>query len=357
MIQWLAKNLNVDVSNLPANFPWLRDVAASPDVMFKKLQEEDYPLEIAPYRLRSYNSAQQLYLPAQYLGIPVYVVGIGQQDSLSDHFMEDLRLQVRHGAGNKPPIEEWTGTNRKVFNTEVMQAKNFNPFWAKSLLKTLLATDKLSKMRWLDISAGWGDRLLTAMALDMEYLGFDPNAKLFPRYQQMLDTLGKPTEQNFYVEYPIPSTQGKYKQKIYQAAFENISMVPESVDVVLTSIPYFNLEVYEVDNPEQSINKFPTYEEWMRGFVFVSIESAWQALKIGGYLILHLGDAKNMHLAEPTNLYIEDYCAGAQWQGILAIQGTAGYQRPVWVWKKGTVGSKWKPEQVRSLAKLYPQFF
>ena len=45
--------------------------------------------------------------------------------------------------------------------------------------------------RWLDCSAGWGDRLVGAIAFDCEYLGVDPSKCMTPVYQEIIKGLVK----------------------------------------------------------------------------------------------------------------------------------------------------------------------
>jgi 16S rRNA G966 N2-methylase RsmD len=75
----------------------------------------------------------------------------------------------------------------------------------------------------LDPYAGWGDRCLTAMALDIDYIGIDSNINLKLPYDKMLKY------------YPSNSNV----EIIYDKC-ENIDIVNLDFDFVFTSPPYWN---------------------------------------------------------------------------------------------------------------------
>ena len=217
------------------------------------------------------------------------------------------------------------------------ESKQFRPTWAKGLL-TLMKIPAKGKV--LDISAGWSDRLLTAISMDMDYLGFDPNTKLIPGHEAVISMFGDPS-----------------RHRVIYKPFEDAT--PEEIgtgyDVVLTSPPYFTTEIYSED-PTQSVSRYPDYVAWMNRFLFPSLQKAWNALKPDGYLALHLSDPRGLMLAEPTNLFIEEYLPNASYEGIIGVTGVKGEGRPVWIWMKKSSGipNVWNPRVRRSLSALYP---
>ncbi|CAE7315323.1 unnamed protein product [Symbiodinium pilosum] len=62
---------------------------------------------------------------------------------------------------------------------------------------------------------------------------------------------------------------------------------PETVDLVFTSPPYFNTELYS-DEATQSHVKFPTAQTWRLGFLVPTLHNAAAALRPGGYFLLAL---------------------------------------------------------------------
>lgn len=228
---------------------------------------------------------------------------------------------------------------REIIYQNIPETRTFNPSWSKALLEETLGNDLAGKS-WLDISAGWGDRLITAAVLKMRYRAADPNTKLQPGYQRIISGYGDPK-----------------LQQVLAVGFEDLELGDELFDVVLSSPPYFNLEIYNTEENTQSIARHPERTGWLVQFLFPVLQKAWNHLRVGGYLILHLGDNKEIPLSEETNLFIETYLQGSSWQGVIGVQnkevmditGAAigGYARPVWVWQKrapNTAVRRWEPQ-------------
>ena len=55
------------------------------------------------------------------------------------------------------------------------------------MLRVLIKKIKATKV--LDFTAGWGARLIAAMALDIDYTGIDANKALKPGYDKIIKTL------------------------------------------------------------------------------------------------------------------------------------------------------------------------
>lgn len=334
-----AKNklISMALSNeLP--FPFKKTYLPSPRELFNELKKSNISYEYEPYRLKSYYPKYNLYLPPLYKNQPTYILleENHEYDNLSDYFIENVRLRGRRADQVVSPLESWEDKNildkvfaevltkerinnktiREVFSTVVSENKTFLLSWVKGLLQ-LTGNDKSDK-KFLDISAGWGDRLLTAMSLNMEYLGFDPNPDLIVHHNEMIKMFGNG------------------HQQVIQEPFETADIPNDYYDVVLSSPPYFDLEIYDTsDNSRQSVESFPTFEKWMVRFLFVSIVKCWEALKDGGYLILHLGDTRTLNMCEATNLFIESF-NNSEWMGTVGVYGGSfNNKRPVWIWRKG----------------------
>jgi hypothetical protein len=348
-------------------FPYHRLISLPPQTLFSNLQRFINKTSTDPYKLKSYYPLYDSYLPPKFRGSHFVIKedkdAYDNIDVLSDHFIEEERLKGRRYNQNMSVIEEWNddtylqrilekvltydnitpqSMNAAIHYVTVGAAvKIFKPTWAKALIHTVMGSDVKGK-KWLDISSGWGDRLLTAMALDMDYVGFDPNTNLQKGHSEMIRMFGDPT-----------------RHMVIYEPFEK-GIIPDSpYDVVMTSPPYFNLEVYD-SGSGQSIVNYPAYETWMVWFLFSSLEKAWRNLRVGGYLILHLGDAKTIITTEAANIFIETYLPGASWEGVIGLVGDTGSARPVWVWKKVDVRDPrqiWSPSSKRSLVNMYPVLF
>lgn len=344
----VATEIIARVRNGEIWFPYHKYFKGNPDQLFNNLKIIDLETREGSYKLYSYYPSYASYLPPLFRNLPVTIQGSRSTkdsvDVLSDHFIEDVRLKSKRYDQPQSILECWeidtclkeiikkALTKEKItpqsmrdsIYESIAETKVFNPTWAKAILKLVLLgattgqdNNLLVGKKWLDISAGWGDRLLTAMALDMEYTGFDPNIELIKGHSEMIHRFGNPNIHHVIYE-----------------PFETAIIPGGPYDVVFTSPPFFTIEEYAHGQFGQSIVSYPKYDQWMVKFLFTSLEKAWNNLKDGGYFILHLGDAKTIITAEAANIFIENYLPGASWEGVIGLQGEGGYARPVWVWKK-----------------------
>lgn len=347
-------------------FPYHRLISLPPRTLFSNLQKITLKTKAEPYRLYSYYPKYNSYLPPKfrdgYLTIHSTASTYEQANVLSDYFIEDVRLQGKRYDQDLSTLGCWENDEcltrilknalekkeinpvnmRQVVFETIPETKVFNPTWARALIHSVMGTN-VARKKWLDISSGWGDRLLAAMSLDMDYVGFDPNTNLKKGHSEMIAMFGD-----------------KSRHQVIYEPFEKGTIPAGPYDVVLTSPPYFDLEEYAPGQEGQSIVSYSGYTRWMVWFMFAALEKAWKNLAIGGYLILHLGDAKTIVIVEPTNIFIENYLPGASWEGVIGVAGDKGYPRPVWVWKKVDARG---PRRIwdmttsseRTLLKMYPE--
>lgn len=254
--------------------------------------------------------------------------------ALVDFFSEPARmLAVRKDEG-APPLELWRNEDVARFVVEKALRKygDLTDFSLRhglygkvagcNLFKCHLASaiyTFLGGTRILDPCAGWGDRLLGAMGTPAvkRYLAFDPNPALVPCHQGMIATL-KPlaTEGADYQVSPVPFEEGVIPAADGKPAF----------DLVMTSPPYFTLELYEderrkglvppptstssasssssasaVDGTstagdsdsatsKQSTVSYPTLEEWLERWYFPMMAKAWAQLMPGGHMAFYIND-------------------------------------------------------------------
>ena len=129
----------------------------------------------------------------------------------------------------------------------------------------------------LDPTAGWGGRMLGAWALDIDYTGIDTNTELKPAYDGMIDFLNK--EQEFDRE--LFETQTSQLKMIFKSCLDvDFSEIP--YDMVLTSPPYINLELYEHMEPWQSDEAF------YKDFFLPLFEKCLKHIKIGGNVCFNI---------------------------------------------------------------------
>lgn len=361
-----AKELVKRIRRGQIKFPFKRDFIMDPFELFNSIKTIQPVIRSnVQYKLHSYFSQRNLYLPPRFRGVTATVTAAPNSylttDVLTDYFIEKQRLSVHRYDTPLSIMEKWED-NEELYKLmlKVVRQKRITPYticdaiyrgfdnpeaklfrmtWAKALIELVLGADVAGK-KWLDISAGWGDRLLTAMALDIDYVGFDPNTELRDGHKEMIRLFGDP----------------KRHRVIYEP-FETAKIPDGPYDFVLTSPPYFTIEEYVPGQAGQSIVSYPDFNQWMVWFLFASVMKAWAELKVGGHLIMYLGDGKSVRICEALNIFIEDYLAGASWEGIIGLVGDSGYARPVWVWQKLNPGDevvRWNPKVERSIEADYP---
>ena len=129
----------------------------------------------------------------------------------------------------------------------------------------------------LDPTAGWGGRMLGAWALDIDYTGIDTNTELKPAYDGMIDFLNKEQE----LDTELFETQTSQLKMIYKSCLDvDFSEIP--YDMVLTSPPYINLELYEHMEPWQSDEAF------YKDFFLPLFEKCLKHIKIGGNVCFNI---------------------------------------------------------------------
>ena len=158
-----------------------------------------------------------------------------------------------------------------------------------------------------DPSAGWGGRIIGAMAAKTDrhimYLGTDPNPDhiirdSYTKYDDMAQFFNDKTNRdNGLAKLIDPDVETINKWKIWSKGSEVIQYEPEfqkykgKVSVVFTSPPYFHREEYSTDK-EQSCHKFSQYEDWKNGFLYETLKTAYEWLRPGGYICWNIASIK-----------------------------------------------------------------
>ncbi len=127
-----------------------------------------------------------------------------------------------------------------------------------------------------DPSAGFGGRLLGAISSPRikRYIACEPSEKTFEGLHKMVIKLGD-SNPNF----------------VLLKRGSEIRSIGEEVDLIFTSPPYFNTEIYS-DEETQSCNKFPKYRDWLDGYLYQTLLYVPETLKRGGYLVINIANTK-----------------------------------------------------------------
>lgn len=173
-------------------------------------------------------------------------------------------------------------------------AANFAPSVAKDIYNNYLGNNEI----YYDYSCGFGGRLLGFIACDFiergaKYIGVEPSTKTFIGLSNMI--------QFFDVKNHV---------SIYKDVAENFcpNELIGKVKLAFSSPPYFNREIYSNERT-QSCNKFKTWDKWLNGFWFQTIDNCHKLLKKDGYFIANINDIKvNKNLTLPLIGETVRYC-------------------------------------------------
>ena len=186
----------------------------------------------------------------------------------------------------------------------------YRPHFAKQICEMQMAhTGLLFEDHVLfDPCMGWGGRLLGTVAQGWHYVGCDPNVETYNNIQRMVDFLNiAPMVELNNHGAELFDFQGRKKQQ-------------RLVDAVLTSPPYFDLEVYTTDR-EQSYNKHDNYASWRDEWYVPLIKNCLSILKDDGISAWNVMNSKN-------NNMVDDLLAAHNYLGWQLV-GTLGFDSPL----------------------------
>jgi len=171
--------------------------------------------------------------------------------------------------------------------TDVYEAHRINQgaivFFKSSTAKYIYK--KYNAKRVLDPTAGWGGRMLGAMSLGIDYVGYDTNVELKKGYDEMTETINK-----------LFDVQGK-QQMIYEDCLE--ADFDDNYDLVLTSPPYVNMENYE------HMELFENDDEFYNSFLIPMLNKSFLHLTNEGHMCINISPKMYKKL---TNKYGARVC-------------------------------------------------
>ena len=165
--------------------------------------------------------------------------------------------------------------------------------------------------RWLDPTAGWGDRLRVAIATGVEYVGVDSNYSMQPAYKAIIDD-------------KAGGDHSKYTVK--KGRFQNVK-IDGMFDLVFTSPPFFTVEIYE------NMTEWKDVEHFMKEFLRPFLRKSHKHLEKNGHLVLYIEDRPEAEFIDLMKEYVLDTFPDMKYEGAFYYQG-AGRLRPYYVWKK-----------------------
>ncbi len=125
-----------------------------------------------------------------------------------------------------------------------------------------------SRVAIMDITMGWGGRMVGACALDMpKYIGVDVNQNLRPLLSSMADFLRE---------------RSKTEIELYFQDARTIDYSSMKYDMVFTSPPYYNLEIYN------GVKTWSSKKEWDEEFYWPILWLSYEGLMSGGHFCINV---------------------------------------------------------------------
>ncbi len=314
----------------------------SPLELFEELKK--YEPKIYETSKRHIIKCNKIYSPLTY-GKDKYIFVRSQKymkiDVITDWFTQPHRIRSRKKYDETSPYNEWIKSNMcKVFKNnlnsynrsdlinitkDIFHGKNkhvstFRPTWIKGIFIKLmeqLKTDS-DEICVLDPCMGWGDRLITTISMGWRYEGYDANINLKPAYDKIIDTFGDTKKHKYII-----------------GAFEKENVKENYYDIIITSPPFYDLEIYDENpdtNKDQSINNYNTYKEWKNKFLAVMLAKALDGLKSGGIMCIHIYDYDGKNMVNYIHKYYEKK-NNNEYIGVIGIKG-GNKLTPCWCWRK-----------------------
>ena len=208
-------------------------------------------------------------------------------------------------AKNLEKILRW---NRKSHSTPYLSELKRGIYFCCGLTKNTMYRPQMMKLacikykpeRVLDPCAGWGGRMLGAVSYGAHYTAFEPNTTTYANLMKIVDFLG---------------IHDKVTLICDDARNMSHYNIPK-VDLVLTSPPYFDLEVYAHEDT-QSIKNLNTYQEWADGFLREIIKLGLEHLNEDGVSCWNVGKVKNRDMNDDVLKYHTEF--GYQVSDTLAV--------------------------------------
>lgn len=158
----------------------------------------------------------------------------------------------------------------------------------------------------MDPFCGFGGRLVAAMMKNINYIGIDLNKDLEPCYNQLIHDFEKKTQSKITLEFKDSNSVDFNKYK-------------NNYDMVFTSPPYENIEIYK--HMEKK-----TTEEWSKFYKEV-FQKLWDNLQPGGTYIININENIYSRILEPM--------FGPSIEKILLKKSSKNdYKEYIYIWKK-----------------------
>jgi len=173
---------------------------------------------------------------------------------------------------------------------------NFRPIAAKTIYELFGGEGRV-----LDLCSGYGGRFVGFWFAKntTHYVGIDPNKHLKQPYHDLSTWLQR-RQPKIGKTFRFLDCGSETSTAAQELESENL------FDLVFTSPPYFDCEVYDQADVTQSCNAFgASYELWLNGFLHKAMDLGNRSLKRGGFMVINVANGTRCpNLVQDTHNYI-----------------------------------------------------
>lgn len=222
---------------------------------------------------------------------------------LCEHFFPnfydiEMKGQSFNSLWKSKNLEKILRWNRKSHSTPYLSELKRGIYFCCGLTKNTMYRPQMAKMICdfydpkivLDPCAGWGGRMLGCVASGAYYIAFEPNTKTYNNLTQLMNFLGIQDKVTLICDDAL--NMEKYD-------------IP-NVDLVLTSPPYFDLEIYSKEST-QSIANFSNYRDWSEQFLKKLIGLCLARLNDNGTSCWNVGKVSSTDMNIDVLQYHKDF--------------------------------------------------
>jgi 16S rRNA G966 N2-methylase RsmD len=198
-------------------------------------------------------------------------------------------------AKNLEKILRW---NRKSHSTPYLSELKRGIYFCCGLPKSTMYRPQMMKLACmkykpetvLDPCAGWGGRMLGAVSSGANYIAFEPNTTTYTNLQKIVKFLG--IQNSVTLICDGAENMNKYELPM--------------VDMVLTSPPYFDLEVYTHETT-QSVSNIESYQNWADNWLRTVIKLGLDHLKPTGVSCWNVGKVRTRDMNDDVCKYHTEF--------------------------------------------------
>jgi DNA-directed RNA polymerase beta' subunit len=240
-------------------------------------------------------------------------------DSLNDHFVEQKRILSREEGYDSPseawkkissgnPVKEVSKRRQLVYSLS-RGCDNFNPIFACMIYG--------QSKRILDISSGWGDRLIGAFASPSVelYRGWSGNPELTESYSQIGKACQSLTSKNL-------------DWKIETSHFED---QVDHFGIGGDMVGYFDTVIA---SPTCNLTKYSEEENWYLKYYLPMLKLATNSLRIDGRLFLYIPTRTKMWERASNYLLKLRMVPDGSYGFTQTVEGKIEPTRKVYIWRK-----------------------